>query len=90
MFDILESVGDIDPESKGVDFLLWLLCFLSHSIIYAPQTTHAIAAEACSFTEKMVKWTCMMDILSILRGHGVLIKSMQYHQTFTVNMKHPV
>ena len=32
-FDILESVGDMDPESKGVDFLLRLLCFLSHSIV---------------------------------------------------------
>ena len=30
-FDNLESVGDMDPESKGVDFLLRLLCFLSHS-----------------------------------------------------------
>ena len=29
--DILESVGDMDPESKGVNFLLRLLCFLSHS-----------------------------------------------------------
>ena len=31
IFDILESVGDMDPVSKGVDFLLRLFCFLSHS-----------------------------------------------------------
>ena len=30
-FDILESVGDMDPESEGVVFLLRLLCFSSHS-----------------------------------------------------------
>ena len=32
-FDILESVGEMDPKSKGEDFLMLLLCCLSHSTI---------------------------------------------------------
>ena len=33
LFVILELVGDMDQDYKGVDFLLRLLCFLSHSTL---------------------------------------------------------
>ena len=33
ILDILESVEDMDPESKGVDFLLRLLLVFSHSSV---------------------------------------------------------